>query len=53
MEQTLYKCPKCQSTNTKMLTVMDLKWQPGNQRCLDCDYQDHFTQFLKYKEQND
>ena len=40
-------CPKCGSNNTKRVAIYDLKWNPGDERCMDCDYQGYFLEFLK------
>jgi hypothetical protein len=39
------KCPKCQSKNTKKVSVGDPAWYNGHQRCLDCSYQEHWGLF--------
>ncbi len=38
-------CPKCDSNNTKNVSIIDPKWIMNSIRCLNCDYQDHFIKF--------
>ena len=39
------KCPKCNGSNTKKVSVIDPKWQCNHQRCKDCGYQDYWIEF--------
>ena len=39
------KCPKCQSTDTKKVSVNDPAWAVGHQRCNNCGHQCHWNQF--------
>ena len=38
-------CPKCKSTNTKKVSVVDSKWVLGEHKCISCNYQAHWTEF--------
>ncbi len=38
-------CPKCKSSNTKKVSVMDEKHHIGHQRCMDCKFQCDWTHF--------
>lgn len=39
------KCPQCNSTNTKKVSVIDVKWHVGHERCNECGYQDDWGKF--------
>lgn len=39
------KCPDCKSEKTKKVSVISSTWRLGDQRCLDCGYQDHWCHF--------
>ena len=39
------KCPKCGSTDTKKVSVLDPNWKPGAQRCNACQHQEHWLAF--------
>ena len=39
------KCPKCESKNTKKVSVIDPKWHVGHQRCNECGFQDDWGLF--------
>lgn len=40
-------CPKCQSTNTKKVTILSPQWRVGAEKCLKCGFIGHWAQFLK------
>ena len=39
------RCPKCQSKETKRVSVSDSAWSSGHQRCNDCGHQEHWGAF--------
>jgi len=41
------KCPKCNSINTKKVSVMRSNWKLGAHICNDCNYQDHWGEFCE------
>ncbi len=43
------KCPKCNSQNTNIVSVIDPNWQIGHQRCKNCNYQDDWLKFTEIK----
>lgn len=39
-------CPKCQSENTKKVPVLSKEWRVGAEKCQDCGFVGHWSQFI-------
>jgi len=41
------KCPKCESKDTKKVSVLDVNWKPGQQHCNSCWHTANWSEFME------